>query len=73
MEEQNHPIYTASFIVLIITFNFVGALLTWVCLNYITAVTDLTSITLTDAVVFVIIFRIIEWAKQTTFNLFFDE
>ena len=65
-EEPNDPLYTVSLIGLILFFNIVVATVTWYCFNLI------SSISFADAVIFVLIFRIIEWAKQTIIEMCFN-
>jgi len=68
MEDNHHPLYTASFIGAILLFNVVVTIITWFCFNLI----DNFSINFTDAVMFVVIFRIVEWAKQTILEMCFS-
>jgi len=65
-EEPHHPLYTISLAGLIVLFNIIVATITWYCFNLI------STISFTDAIVFVLIFRIIEWAKQTILEMCFE-
>lgn len=72
MEHDQDPVkrpnlpYIASFCGIVLLFNIIVTAVTWFCFNLI------STISLTDAIVFVIIFRIIEWAKQTILEMCFD-
>ena len=64
-EEPSDPLYTISLIGLILFFNIVVATATWFCFNL------FATISLTDAFAFVVVFRIMEWAKQTIIEMCF--
>ena len=64
--EYTGPYYMISFYCIMLLFNIVIATVTWFCFNLIGV------ISFTDAIVFVVIFRIIEWAKQTILEMCFD-
>lgn len=64
-EEADHPLYTLSLYGLILLFNIIVATIAWYCFNLI------GHISFTDAFIFVFIFRVIEWAKQTILEMSF--
>ena len=71
-KEQHHPLYTVSFIGAILLFNIIVAAVTWGCFNLLSGLININTISFTESILFVIIFRIIEWAKQTILEMCFS-
>lgn len=73
MEEgQHHPAYTLGFILTIIVFGVIEATCTWLCFNMLSNIIDISPISFTTAIIFVVIFKIVEWVKETTLDLCFN-
>ena len=69
---QEHPLYIASFIAIIVIINVALASLTWFCFNSLSNFIDIQPIAFSEAFLFVLLFRVLEWAKQTILELIFE-
>lgn len=73
MEEENndHPLYYVSLISVVVVVNLILTFVTWFCYNLVSYFIDISPINLFDAFIFVVVFLIMDYAKQILFELIF--